>query len=72
MIGFPSHMPCPECGASVLKIERASHVCDVERRLDYEMFRLRGEIGDFEPELGVWLESPQGRFASYLAQTGHS
>ena len=66
--GNPSHMPCPECGASVARGERGTHVCEPERQLDYRMFQLREEVAGFEPALRVYLDSPEGRFAQWLAE----
>jgi hypothetical protein len=63
-----SHMPCPECGASVAGQAREEHVCDPERRLEYRMFQLREEIGGFEDLLRTYLESPHGRFLQWLAE----
>jgi hypothetical protein len=37
------------------------HICD-ERRLDFQMFRLRGQIARFEVDLARFLESSAGRF----------
>ena len=66
----PQHMPCDDCGASVARAEREQHRCDLERRLDYEVFQLRGEVDAFDEEFGVYLESPMGRFdAWYAART---
>jgi len=64
----PSHMPCPECGASVACTEADRHVCDPERRLDYRLFQLRDEVAGFDALLAEYLDSPQGRFAQWLAE----
>jgi hypothetical protein len=63
----PQHMPCDDCGASVARADRDEHTCDVERRLDYELFQLRAEVGAFDDEFGVYLDSPVGRFATWYA-----
>jgi hypothetical protein len=63
----PQHMPCNDCGASVAHAKRDQHTCDVERRLDYELFQLRGEFDAFDEEFGVYLESSVGRFAAWYA-----
>jgi hypothetical protein len=63
-----SHMPCPECGASVAHGEADTHVCEPERLLDYRMFQLRAELAGFDGALGEYLDSPQGRFALWLAE----
>jgi hypothetical protein len=64
----PSHMPCPDCGASVSADTRSDHVCDPERRADYLMFQLREEIAGFESSVREYLTSPHGRFAQWLAE----
>ena len=60
-------MPCTECGAS-LAASSADHECDEERRLDFQIFQLRAEIDRLLPELQVWLDSPDGKFATWLAE----
>lgn len=65
------HMPCAECGASVRAGERERHTCDPERRLEYRLFQLRGEVASFDDGLTDFLESPQGRFAQWLAEHEH-
>jgi hypothetical protein len=62
------HMPCTECGASLPVDERADHVCDPERRLEYRLFQLRDEVAGFEDGLRGYLDSPQGRFAQLMAE----
>ena len=62
------YMPCTECGASVAADEREQHVCDPERVLDFRMFQAREEVAGFESLLSRYLESPQGRFAQWLAE----
>ena len=62
------YMPCAECGASVHVSERQRHRCDPERRLEYRIFQMRDEMASFDAGLGAYLESPQGRFAQWLAQ----
>jgi hypothetical protein len=58
---------CPECGASPTATS-PDHECDEERRLDFQMFQLRAEIGELMPELRAWLDSPEGKFALWLAE----
>ncbi len=62
------HMPCAECGASVVASEREEHVCNPERLLEYQMFQLREEVAGFDEGLKGFLESPPGRFAQWLAE----
>lgn len=61
------YMPCPDCGASVEQSAAADHSCDDERKLDYDVFRLRDEVASFEGELATFLESPRGRFELWYA-----
>jgi hypothetical protein len=71
MFAFFAHskyMPCPECGASLAHEEREEHVCDDERKIDFQMFRLRGRIARFEADLGEFLASPAGRFEAWYAE----
>ena len=62
------HMPCTECGASVRVSERDGHSCDPERRLEYRIFQLRDELAGLDDEVSGYLDSPQGRFAQWLAE----
>jgi hypothetical protein len=62
------HMPCDECGASLAASERGLHACDPERRLEFRLFQLRTGATSFEDGLAEYLESPQGRFAQWLAE----
>lgn len=62
------HMPCAECGASVRVTERDAHKCDPERRLEYRLFQLRSEVAAFDEGLSGYLDSPEGRFAQWLAE----
>lgn len=64
----PAHMPCSTCGASVAHADRATHACDPDRLLDYEMFGLRDGVAALEEGFGAWLETPQGRFARWDAE----
>ncbi len=66
----PRHMPCDRCGASVDRARAAEHLCDEERRLDYELFHLRDELERFEDGLGAWLDTPAGRFERFYAERG--
>ena len=70
MFGFPQpqHLPCPECGESVACDDDAAHVCDDDRRLDYVLLHLREEIAEVEAQFRAWLDSPEGRFAAWLAE----
>jgi hypothetical protein len=63
-------MPCPTCGGSVTVVgkEKAAHVCDEDRRLDFDLNEFREEIGRLDSELAAWLETPHGCFAMWLAR----
>ena len=70
MFGFvqPQYGPCGECGASVPVSEEDTHECDRQRWLDYQMLQHRAGVAQLEVELGVWLETPHGRFAVFYAE----
>jgi hypothetical protein len=71
MFGFipqPAYMPCDECGASLRVDEHDEHVCSVERRLEYRLCQLRGEVEAFDDQLAAYLESPHGRFEVWYAE----
>ena len=61
-------MPCEDCGTSLERHERDGHACDSERRLDYQLFRQRAAIAQFDDELGAYLVSPQGKFELWYAE----
>jgi hypothetical protein len=63
----PAFMPCVECGASVAAAAAASHECDDERRIEYQLLHLRYEIAAFDDELASYLDSPTGRFEAWYA-----
>ena len=63
-----SHMPCPECGASVAAGALDEHACDPDRLVEYQLFQLRDEMAAFDEALFAYLESPDGRFAQWLAE----
>lgn len=63
----PRHVPCTRCGASVERGRVEEHQCEEERRLEYELFQLRERLDQFEGDLAVWLETPQGRFETFYA-----
>lgn len=71
MFGFfpqSRYMPCPECGASVDRVEAGAHACDAEQLLEFRLFQLREEIAAFDAQLAAWLASVRGRFAAWLAE----
>jgi hypothetical protein len=64
----PPFMPCPECGASVAVAAETEHVCNPERRVDYELFQLRAETAELDAEIESYLSSPRGRFEQWYAE----
>lgn len=64
----PSHMPCPDCGASVARNDRDDHTCEDERWLDYQMFQLREEVEGLESGFASYFDSPAGRFELWYAE----
>jgi hypothetical protein len=71
MFAFFAHskyVPCPECGASLAGEEPEEHVCDDQRRLDFQMFRMRSHIARFEDDLAAFLQTPEGQFEAWYAE----
>ena len=64
----PKHMPCPECGASVARVEIDDHTCDDERWLDYQMFQLRDEVAGLDGGVATYFDSAAGRFELWYAE----
>jgi len=62
------YMPCAECGASVEASASEEHACEPERVLQYRMFQLGSRVEDLERGFSDYLESPEGRFAQWLAE----
>jgi hypothetical protein len=60
-------MPCTDCGHSLERAERALHVCEHERWLDYQLFQLHSELAAFDSQLGAYLASPAGCFEMWYA-----
>ena len=60
-------MPCADCGESVDRAAPSAHTCDPHRRLWFQMFGLRHEIAAFEISLREHLDTPRGRFETWLA-----
>lgn len=63
-----SHMPCPDCGASVRTGAHAEHACDPERAHGYQLFPVREEVARLGSGIAAFLDSPHGRFAQWLAE----
>lgn len=61
------YMPCPECGGSVDRIAESGHRCTPERLFDFQMFRLRGEIGAVETQVHSYLATSWGKFETWVA-----
>ncbi|HET7355063.1 MAG TPA: hypothetical protein VFJ09_00135 [Nocardioidaceae bacterium] len=65
---FPSRfLPCEECGAAVDRYASEPHLCDVQRRVDYQMFLFRDGVERFEDAFAEYVGSPVGRFEAFLA-----
>jgi hypothetical protein len=64
----PPFMPCPECGASVAVAPETAHACNPDRRLDFELFKLRAEISGLGAAIEEYLSSAQGRFEQWYAE----
>jgi hypothetical protein len=62
------YLPCPECGASLLGEDPERHICDPLRRIEFQMFRLRGDLAALEQEVADYLRSPAGRFEAWYAE----
>lgn len=60
--------PCVQCGFWIPYGDEDEHVCDAEDVLSFQLFLLRDEIAAFEMQLIAWLDSPQGRFATWIAE----
>jgi hypothetical protein len=61
---------CPECGIAVqtARLATEEHDCPAERRIAHQMLRARAGIERLEHDLARWLETPRGRFATFLAR----
>jgi hypothetical protein len=60
-------LPCPRCGDSVERGREAAHHCAPERRVEYQMFKLRESVAAFDSQLHHYLETATGRFETWLA-----
>jgi hypothetical protein len=61
------YAPCPDCGAPVSVEDEDEHRCERHRYVEYQLLLLRPQIVAFEREFAAWLDTVQGRFASYYA-----
>lgn len=61
------YMPCDECGASVDRTVLREHECSSERRTDFELFGLHGEVAQLESGVRHYLATAGGRFETWLA-----
>ena len=62
------YLPCPECGASLAGEDPDGHTCEPERRIEFQMFRMRGELVQLEQEIADYLRSNEGRFELWYAE----
>ena len=63
----PAVHAVPACGASVAVRRGGEHVCDPERRIDFELFQLRAETAGLDGEIEEYLSSTTGRFEQWYA-----
>lgn len=63
----PRFLPCPECGETIAAEERGAHVCEEERWATFQLHQLREEVERLDAQVAAYLDSPQGRFASWDA-----
>ena len=68
----PRLMACPNCGEPCAWELNDGHVCELERRYDYELIKCHQELKRFADELAAWLDSPQGRFEAWCAARARS
>jgi hypothetical protein len=61
------YMPCEECGASLDRTVRRENECSSERRAEFEMFGLRGEVAELDSGVRHYLATAAGRFETWLA-----
>jgi hypothetical protein len=61
-------MPCSACGAAVERGRSERHVCERDRVVEFQMFRLRDEVAAVENEVRAYFESAQGRFEAWWAE----
>jgi hypothetical protein len=68
--GFPQpkHVPCPECGDSVLRTQLDVHTCERDRWLDFQMFEQREAVERLMADLVAYLETAHGRFELWYAE----
>jgi hypothetical protein len=67
LIGY---LPCSGCGAVLSSQQRSCHVCDPDEYVMHQVIKARVQLAAFEVELSRFLETPAGRFASFLAHRG--
>jgi hypothetical protein len=61
-------MACPNCGEPCAWELNDGHVCELERRYDYELIKRNEELNRFADEVAAWMASPQGRFEAWCAE----
>jgi hypothetical protein len=68
--GFPepAYMPCPDCGASVARIEASAHECEREQWLDYQIFQRGEDVERVTSEIADYLASARGTFELWCAE----
>ncbi len=65
MIGY---LPCRECGALLSSEQRSRHVCSPQDSVVHQVTKARVQLAVFENEIAEFLETPEGKFALFLAE----
>jgi len=63
----PGFARCRDCGAAIARARRDDHVCDRDRLIEHQLYRLRDDLDGLEDEIQAYLASPRGRFESWWA-----
>jgi hypothetical protein len=62
------YQPCFECGALLSSEQRSRHVCSPDESAAHQVIKARVQLTVFEDEVSRFLETPEGRFALFLAE----
>jgi hypothetical protein len=62
------YVPCENCGTSLSRADRETHLCDAERLARFQTFQVRHELAAFDRQLDAFFETDAGRFAVYYAE----
>lgn len=64
---WSSFIPCATCGEAIQREQTGSHVCDPERRVEFQMAAAQHRIDAVDSELEKYLATNAGRFEAWLA-----